>query len=271
VNEDHVKGLVLCLAGECLVALALVLLASTTEIAYFFASLGGAVVVKGVWKAGVGRKKIVADDPWLVIAVGVVVSTVGFLGSSVFSEVSAVWGEIGIFLGLVGGALVAFGFIKANVRQERLLTPGPTCSWWKKPAWSRKEWFALLTAMLVTASVLAFTSSINQGLCGCGLVVVPGGEALIVESYTFNSPTNVTLNIRNVGGVYATMTAYYVKDSAGDTYTSTNWLGPTAAPNALVHANIFVDGNAITFRTGNVYTIIVVTSRNNQFTFTIIA
>jgi len=37
-----------------------------------------------------------------------------------------------------------------------------------------------------------------------------------------------------------------------------------------VHANILIEGNAFTFQTGNSYTIIVITSRNNQFTFTVV-
>jgi len=236
--------------------------------------LGGGLIVVGVWQVGIWRTRIRAEGGGLVVAVGTAVSTLGFLASNLLPLVSITSAEIGFPLGVVGSALLVLGVVKLSAGQSGLSTrfaARPASSWWKKPAWSRKEWFALLTAMLVTASVLAFASSINQGLCGCGLVSPrTTSEELIVESYTFNSPTNVTLNIRNVGTAYATMIAYYVKDSAGDRYSNTSWSGPTAAPNLLVHANILIEGNAFTFQTGNSYTIIVITSRNNQFTFTVV-
>ncbi len=92
-----------------------------------------------------------------------------------------------------------------------------------------------------------------------------------VESYRLNSPTNVTLSIRNTGTASVTLVDYYVKDPAGDQYSSSNWAGPAAAPNALMHANIIVDGSVVIFQTGNTYTITVISSRNNQFAFTIVA
>ena len=92
-----------------------------------------------------------------------------------------------------------------------------------------------------------------------------------MESYRLNSPTNVTLSIRNTGTASVSLVDYYVKDSAGDLYSSTNWAGPLAAPNALMQANIIIDGNAVIFQTGNTYTITVITSRNQGFTFTIVA
>ncbi len=299
MNRNRIRGLVLCSAGAYLIALGFTLLAqpcgveslsptaptalvcalskAVTETTYFLASLGSLFVVTGVWQAGIGRKKIVAEGAWVVIAVGAVVSTLGFLASNIAPDVSTASGEIGIILGMTGSALLAGGVFKASVGQERLLTSESTSSWWRRPVWSKREWFAfaLLTIMLVAATAISISVyQYSQGSCnwcGCGGLVTPcpGREALTIESYTFNSPTNVTLNIRNYGTVSVTMVDYYVKNSVGDTYSSTNWLGPTVNPNALVHANMSVDGNAITFQTGNAYTIIVITARNNQFTFTI--
>ncbi len=286
MNRDHRGGLVLCIAGAYLAALGLILLAlpcgyacgsptSLTETTYFLASMGGLLVVTGVWNAGIGRKKIVAEGGWLVIGVGAAVSTLGFLFSNAVPEA---WGEIGIFLGLTGSALVAYGLIKVTVGGERPSTAGPAGSRWGKSTWSRREWiaFGLLTVMLVAATSISITVYQNsQGscnYCGCGGIVVPcpGRELLNMESYTFNSPTNVTLDIRGTGSVSVFMMAYYVKDSAGDTYSSANWSGQTVVPNALAHTNIYVDGSAVTFRTANTYTIVVITSRNNQFTFTVV-
>jgi len=299
VNRNCIRGLAFCSAGAYLIVLGFILLAqpcgaeslnptwlvcavpnSLTATTYFLASLGSVLVVTGVWQAGIGRKKIVAEGAWLVIAVGAAVSTLGFLGSNSLPLVSTSAGEIGMILGMAGSALLAGGVIKASVEQEKPkpLTSDSTSSWWRKPVWSRKEWyaFALLTLVLVAATAISISIyHYSQGSCtgcGCGGLVTPcpGREALNVESYSFNSPTNATLDIRSTGTVSVTMIDYYVKDSAGDVYSSTNWLGLMAPPNALVHANIFVDGNAITFQTGNTYTITVITSRNNQFTFTVI-
>lgn len=297
MNKNRIRGLSLCSTGAYLIALGFILLAqpcgpenlnptvlncavpySLTETTFFLASLGSLLVVTGVWQLGIGRKRIVAEGAWLVIAVGVAVSILGFLSSKNSSPgVSTGSGEIGIILGLAGTALLAGGVIKVRVGQERPSLSVSTSSWWRKLSWSRKEWFAfaLLAVVLVAATAISISvyhySHGSCTTCGCGGLVTPcpGREALNVESYSFNSPTNATLDIRSTGTVSVTMIDYYVKDSTGNMYSSTNWLGPTALPNALVHANIFVDGNAITFQTGNTYTITVITSRNNQFTFTV--
>src|SRR5205823_12408738 len=52
-------------------------------------------------------------------------------------------------------------------------------------------------------------------------------------------------------------------------YASNNWSGPTVIPNAYTTINLLIDGNAFTFHSGTYYTITLITSRNNQFTFTI--
>ena len=79
------------------------------EAAYFLASAGGALVVIGVWQAGIGRKRIRAEGAWLVIAVGLVVSTLVFVASNILPQVSITSAEIGYFLGVVGAALLVGG------------------------------------------------------------------------------------------------------------------------------------------------------------------
>jgi hypothetical protein len=88
-------------------------------------------------------------------------------------------------------------------------------------------------------------------------------------SYTMNSPTNVTLKIINSGSAAASLASYYVRNSNGQAYTTTKWLGPTISPSAIVPVNILIEGNSFTFTAGNSYTVIFVTSRNNQYTFTV--
>ncbi len=96
-------------------------------------------------------------------------------------------------------------------------------------------------------------------------------EALNIESFQLNSPTNVTLEIRNSGTTAVSLFAYYVKDSIGNQYSKTSWSGPVMVPNVLVPANIVIDGSAFVFRPGYTYTITVITSRSSSFMFAITA
>jgi len=103
-------------------------------------------------------------------------------------------------------------------------------------------------------------------------------EALSLDSYSFISSTNVTLYIRDTGSVNVILASYYVKDASGDQYAKTVWSGPNIPPSQVV-ATVFLIGSScssctlvgtpFTFVAGYSYTIVVVTSRNNQFTFTI--
>lgn len=114
------------------------------------------------------------------------------------------------------------------------------------------------------------TSSATCGTCGF--------ESMSLDSASFNSGTNVTLYLRNTGTANITLVTYYVKDASGDQYSRTTWTGPTIVPNQVV-ATVFtigsscssctLVGSAFTFTAGNSYTVLVVTARNNQFSFTI--
>ena len=106
---------------------------------------------------------------------------------------------------------------------------------------------------------------------GCTVTPCPGREALNVETSQVNSPTNLTLNIRNTGSVSITLDSYKVKDSVGNQYTKTNWSGPTLSPNAPAAINILIDGSGFTFQSRYTYTVTVTSARNNLFDFTITA
>ncbi len=138
----------------------------------------------------------------------------------------------------------------------------------------------LMVVIVVVASVMVYAWS--TGLLG-SLLVTPqtGKEALNMESSAFNSNNmNVTIYIRNTGSAAVSFTTYYVKDTAGNTYTQPAWtFGPTIQPNSVGLANIGINtactctlssGTAFTFVSGNQYTVTVVTSRNNQFVFTVV-
>ena len=136
----------------------------------------------------------------------------------------------------------------------------------------------LMVVIVVVASVMVYAWS--TGLLG-SLLVTPtaGKEALNMESATFGSSTNVTIYIRNTGTASVSFTTYYMKNTAGSTYTQAAWSnGPTIAPNAVGLANILISGcspactlsgTAFTYDAGNAYTVTVVTSRNSQFVFTV--
>lgn len=94
-------------------------------------------------------------------------------------------------------------------------------------------------------------------------------QSLTTTSYQINTPTNLTLNIMNPGNAAVAFSAYYVKDSVGTQYANSNWSGPTIPSAAAISVNILIDGTAFTFQKGYSYTVTIVTSRYNQFTFTI--
>src|SRR3989337_3078636 len=88
----------------------------------------------------------------------------------------------------------------------------------------------LMVVIVVVASVMVYAWS--TGLLG-SLLVTPtaGKEALNMESATFGSSTNVTIYIRNTGTASVSFTTYYMKNTAGSTYTQAAWSnGPTIAP-----------------------------------------
>ena len=94
-------------------------------------------------------------------------------------------------------------------------------------------------------------------------------ETLSVKSYQINTPTNLTLNIINAGASPKALIAYYVKNSNGSQYANSSWPGPTVPPEIAISVNILIDGRVFTFQTGMSYTVTIVTSSYDQFTFTI--
>ncbi len=138
----------------------------------------------------------------------------------------------------------------------------------------------LMVVIVVVASVMvyAWSTGLLGSLMGGGTGNV-GKEALIQDTAAaFSSNANVTIYIRNTGTASATLQSYYVKDSAGDTYQLTTWNGPTIAPNQVIPTALTINtscgscvltGSSFIFVSGNAYTVLVVTSRNTQFTFSV--
>jgi len=138
----------------------------------------------------------------------------------------------------------------------------------------------LMVVIVVVASVMVYAWS--TGLLGA-LMVTPqvGKEAMNIENSAFTNSTWATIYLRNTGTASISLVTYYVKDNANNQYSKTSWSTYTGiAPNALATVNIDINApthcgctaasNAFQFVSGNSYTVIVVTSRNSQFTFTIV-
>lgn len=138
----------------------------------------------------------------------------------------------------------------------------------------------LMVVIVVVASVMVYAWS--TGLLG-SLLVTPqvGKEALSLENTSFSNGTLTTLYIRNTGTAAVSFVTYYVKDANQNQYSKTNWSGAgiTNQPvNGLITAPVNIGAQCgctapstpFTFTPGNSYTVVVITSRNNQFTFTIV-
>ncbi len=137
-------------------------------------------------------------------------------------------------------------------------------------------------SVTITGTAGALTHSTNIQIIVTNSSIVStccGIEALNLESYAFTSSTNATLSIRNTGTATVTMASYYVKDASGNTYENLAWSGPMISSNQVGATVILIGsscsnctlvGTPYTFAAGYSYTITIVTSRNNQFTFTIV-
>jgi flagellin-like protein len=140
----------------------------------------------------------------------------------------------------------------------------------------------LMVVIVVVAAVMVYAWS--TGLLSSLLVQNPvPKESLNYDSFSYQT-TNMTVFIRNSGSVAVTLQTYYVKDSNNNQYTSSSspaWTFGPIPPNA-VNATVIKIGSAcapgctyagtgtgFSFTSGYSYTITVVTSRNNQFSWTL--
>ena len=138
----------------------------------------------------------------------------------------------------------------------------------------------LLVVIVVVMSVIIFTWS--TGVFGSILPPPANGkEVLVLENQGYNSANNnVTLYLRNTGTIAVTLVSYYVQDLNGnEAAKTTGWTKGPYSPTALIIVPLGIPsppssyctwtGTPFTFQQGNTYTVTVVTSHNNQFSFTI--
>jgi flagellin-like protein len=144
----------------------------------------------------------------------------------------------------------------------------------------------LMVVIVVVAAVMVYAWA--TGLLSSLLVQNPvPKESLNYDSVAFTNSTALTIYIRNSGSAAVSLQTYYVKNATGAQYTQSN-SGPwnsaggvalVMQPNAVQATVISIAtgcspactpstvGGFTTFIGGNSYTITVVTTRNNQFTW----
>src|SRR5256712_547195 len=138
----------------------------------------------------------------------------------------------------------------------------------------------LMVVIVVVAAVMVYAWS--TGLLGTLLVHPTTGQEnlnYVTNSGAFSNDKNMTAYINNLGTANATLQTYYVKDSNGNSYQySYASNAPTIAPNKSVPINFPIgslcpsytlSGSAYTFTSGYSYTVLMITTRNNQFTFAV--
>lgn len=148
----------------------------------------------------------------------------------------------------------------------------------------------LMVVIVVVAAVMVYAWS--TGLLGTLLVQPNTNQGpLTMDSNTFSpisgAYNNLTIYIRNAGSSSITLNAYYISDSTGNTWQSVNYnsAGTAIAPNSAVPFNMYIgvqctssgtctqasgtSGSFQTFNSGYSYTVKVITTKNNPFTFTV--
>ena len=114
-------------------------------------------------------------------------------------------------------------------------------------------------------------------------VIDPVVEGLALNSFTFANSTTLNLVLLNTGNGTMTLQSYTIHDALGNSWTLTNWAGPTIPVATTGTAAVLIGNNCPTciytgipgsffqFQHLQVYTITVTSTRNNPFTFTVTA
>jgi hypothetical protein len=110
----------------------------------------------------------------------------------------------------------------------------------------------------------------------------PAIESLKLTSYQFVNSTTLSLILQNTGNTTVTLQSYTVSDASGNSWSLSGFTGPVIIPNGFGTAIILIGANCpgcvyggipglfFQFNAGQSYTVTVTTTRNNQFSFTVI-
>ena len=121
------------------------------------------------------------------------------------------------------------------------------------------SWKLFSTLVVVTVALTVGLELYWDEHMGCTGPCPPNliQERMAFNSVQVNSPTNATVSLSNAGSEVISLTAYYVKDSAGDKYSNSTWAGPTVVPSATASVNILLAGSLtgqpFQFRSGQTY------------------
>jgi hypothetical protein len=103
-------------------------------------------------------------------------------------------------------------------------------------------------------------------------------ESLAVQSYSFSSGTNITVNLTNNGSNRVGIASYVIADSQGDQYSGFPPGFLYVNPNSTLPVGLFIGascpgctltGSPFTLNVGQTYTITISTYRLNQFAFNV--
>ena len=150
--------------------------------------------------------------------------------------------------------------------------------------WNRKGVETILAGLLLVVIVVVMSVIVYSWSMGVFGSILPassnGKEILVLENARFSGSNNVTLYLRNTGTAVTTVVSYYVIDLNGNQCAkTTGWTKGPYSPTQLAILPLTIPsppstyctwiGAPFTFQSGNVYTVTLATSHNNQFSFTI--
>ncbi len=119
----------------------------------------------------------------------------------------------------------------------------------------------VLVVSVPIAETALLWAVVTPPLPSCVPGCIPAG-LLVLDSYFASSPTNLTLNIRNVGSGTTRLQSYSVSDTVNQ-FSNPNWSGPTIGRGSITPVRIIIDGQAFTFHWGGFYKIEVSTSNQD--------
>lgn len=149
----------------------------------------------------------------------------------------------------------------------------------------RKGMETILAGLLLVVIVVAMSVMILAWSAGVFGSILPaptqGREILTFENQAYNTANNnVTLYLRNTGGVTVSLVSFYIQDINGNQCSkSSGWTAGPFGPGQLAQVPLGIPappsnyckwtGTPFTFQQGNTYAVTLVTSHNSQFSFTI--
>src|SRR5207245_9181592 len=113
------------------------------------------------------------------------------------------------------------------------------------------------------------------------IIPPPVIESLKLNGYQFINGASLSLVLLNAGNASVTLQSYTVQDSSGNTWTLSNLAGPTIISNDVAAMSILIGANCpgcvyggihglfFQFNVGQLYTVILTTTRSNQLSFTV--